>query len=87
MNDIHRRLSPTPPTRRELPPGKAFVIQLHAGSGARSQPVSGRVEHIASGRIAHFHSVDELLEFIADALGSAAEARTEKCHGKEKENE
>jgi hypothetical protein len=52
----------------ELPPDRAFVLQLDA----RAQPpgrVIGRVEHVTSGRVAHVASVHELLAFLADVLG------------------
>lgn len=66
----------SPPSQRrapsglalELPPDRAFVLQLDA----RAQPpgrVIGRVEHVTSGRVTHVTSVHELLAFLADVLG------------------
>jgi hypothetical protein len=51
----------------ELPPDRAFVLQLDV----RAQPphrVIGRVEHVTSGRVAHVTSARELLAFLADVL-------------------
>ncbi len=51
-----------------LSPQAAFVVQFVAGSDLRSGAVSGRVEHVASGRNTRFASVDELMRFIGDML-------------------
>jgi hypothetical protein len=42
-----------------------FVIQLRPTTDLASGQFHGRVEHIDSGRSAHFHSVEELLAFLA----------------------
>ena len=52
-----------------LPSDCAFVLHLDA----RAQPPDltvGRVEHIASGRVAHFASLDELIAFLAGVLAA-----------------
>ena len=60
-----------------LPPEAAFVLQLQADADVAAGSVTGRVEHVASGRAARFSSLPELLIFIAQALeappGRAAE--------------
>jgi hypothetical protein len=51
----------------ELRPDRAFVLQLDV----RALPprrVTGRVEHITSGRVAHVASPRELLAFLAKVL-------------------
>lgn len=56
------------PDALELLPEYAFVFHLDA----RAQPpgrVVGRIEHITSGRVARVRSLQELLDFIAQALG------------------
>ncbi|MEO8755766.1 MAG: hypothetical protein ABI624_24135 [Casimicrobiaceae bacterium] len=53
----------------ELPPDRAFVLQLDARALLPGR-VAGRVEHITSGRIAHVTSQRELLVFLADVLRS-----------------
>ena len=51
----------------ELLPERAFVLHLDA----RAEPprrVTGRVEHVRSGRVRHVTSLAELLTFLADVL-------------------
>jgi hypothetical protein len=47
---------------------RAFVVQFKPASLAK--PLSGRVEHLPSGRVAHFESVGELVEFFFRSLES-----------------
>jgi len=42
------------PEAPELPPEKAFVVQLTRETGPSLEPFAGRVEHIASGRRLRF---------------------------------
>jgi hypothetical protein len=42
------------PEAPELPPQKAFVLQLTRDTGTGLEPFAGRVEHIASGRRLRF---------------------------------
>ena len=51
-----------------LTPAGAFVLQFRADSDPLAGRVGGRVEHVQSGRAAHFASIDELLRFVASAL-------------------
>lgn len=51
-----------------LSPQRAFVVQFREGMDATAPRFSGRVEHITSGRATRFHSPNELLEFLAEAL-------------------
>ena len=46
----------------------AFVLQLRPETDVAAGRFEGRVEHVASGRVAHFHSVEELLAFIGRVL-------------------
>ena len=46
----------------------AFLIQLQPESAAEEKPLTGRVEHVGSGDVAHFQSPDELLDFIEHEL-------------------
>ena len=55
---------------RPLPVRRAFVLQLRADAEVGRGVLVGRIEHVASGRVAHFESLAELLRFIADAAGS-----------------
>ena len=46
----------------------AFVIHLRDSTDSAAGRLEGQVEHIASYRATRFHSVDELLAFIALVL-------------------
>jgi len=45
-----------------------FVIQLRPDSDLRAGQFDGRVEHIASGRSAHFRGIQDLLAFVAQCI-------------------
>ena len=63
-----RPITPDPTADRPLPVQRAFVVQLHATAAVAHGQLTGRVEHVLSGQAAHFHSMDELLAFIARVL-------------------
>ena len=46
----------------------AFVIQVREGTDTGAGELAGKVEHIATYRATRFHSVAELLAFIATVL-------------------
>ena len=52
----------------------AFVIQLRTGTDLAAGSFEGKVTHIASIRSVRFHSLDELLEFIAVVLSETDDA-------------
>ena len=54
----------------------AFVIQFRPESDIKAGRFEGRVEHVASSKATRFHSLDELLDFIASVL--AGISRTEQ---------
>jgi hypothetical protein len=56
-----RRAGEAPPA---LPVWKAFVVQFARDAGTRKGHFAGRVEHLHSGRRAHFQSEAELLELL-----------------------
>ncbi len=71
---------PTPRQRRPFPsssvtidvplsPQWAFVVQFRATPG-KSVYAAGRVEHLVSGRTAHFQSLEELTTYLARELYS-----------------
>jgi len=70
---IHHRVPPppqrppAPPATLELSPDRAFVLHLDVHAQPPSR-VAGRVEHVASGRVAHVTSLGELLVFLAEVL-------------------
>jgi hypothetical protein len=52
----------------------AFVVQFRTATDFTCGQVGGRVEHVATGRTAHFESTKELLEAFA-RLSKSAPAR------------
>jgi hypothetical protein len=51
-----------------LPTNRAFVVQFRAQPSAASGGWEGRVEHVVSGQVTHFHALEELLAFIRRVL-------------------
>jgi len=49
----------------------AFVIQFRSDSDIDAGRFEGRVEHVASHRSMRFHTLEELLRFIASVLNEA----------------
>ena len=58
---------------------RAFVIHLQADSDMRHGLLAGRVEHVVSGQVSRFHSLDELLAFMAQILTQVADHSTSSC--------
>ena len=52
----------------------AFVIQFRPESDIEAGRFEGRVEHVASYKAMRFHSLDELLAFIASVLAEVSNA-------------
>lgn len=50
---------------------RAFVVHVRNDADVTQRQLSGRVEHVVSGQGAHFASLDELLQFIAQRLPSS----------------
>jgi len=46
----------------------AFVVQFRPETDIEAGRFEGRVEHVASSKATRFHSLDELLAFIASVL-------------------
>ena len=51
-----------------LPTDRAFVVQFRAQPLCAPLSWEGRVEHVVSGQMTHFHSLEELLAFIRRVL-------------------
>ena len=51
-----------------LPTHRAFVVQLRDQPPGAPLAWDGRVEHVVSGQMAHFHALDELVAFISRIL-------------------
>jgi hypothetical protein len=56
----------------QLPPQGAFVVQFCPDTDMAAQHLSGRVEHVVSGRASRFESLEALLDFIARVLRTMA---------------
>lgn len=67
-------ITPDPTADRPLPVQRAFVVQLHAMAAVTQGQLTGRVEHVLSGQAAHFHTLDELLAFMARVLAALESA-------------
>jgi hypothetical protein len=63
-----------------LLPASAFVIQFRSPMEVGADRLSGRVEHVASGRTANFLSLEELPQVLLTMLRSMTE---EERHGVE----
>ena len=53
-----------------LLPDWAFVVQFREGTEMQQGRMEGRAEHIVSGQAARFHSLDELVAFLARILAT-----------------
>jgi hypothetical protein len=56
-----------------LPTNRAFVVQFRVPLTGASPGYEGRVEHLASGQVARFHSLEELLTFMIRVLTDVQE--------------
>jgi hypothetical protein len=57
------------------PSARTFVVQCNGDADLGRGRLSGRVEHVASGQRQRFDSVQEMLEFVARAVGEEDEIR------------
>jgi hypothetical protein len=64
----HGRGSTVPPSEPSLPTNRVFVVQFRAQPAGVSPSYDGRVEHLVSGQVARFHSLEELLGFMVSVL-------------------
>src|SRR5215467_5809480 len=58
------RRSPMPPLPLPLPTNRAFVVQLRTQPPGAPLVWDGRVEHVVSGQMTHFHLLEEFAAFI-----------------------
>jgi hypothetical protein len=61
-------MTTTPPPEAPLPPHGAFVVQFAAETAVGQGRFVGRIEHVVSGQVAHFQSLDELLSGLVRML-------------------
>jgi hypothetical protein len=57
-----------PQSEPSLPTNRVFVVQFRAQPTGTSPSYAGRVEHLVSGQVARFHSLEELLAFMIHVL-------------------
>jgi hypothetical protein len=64
---------PADETRSGLSVERAFVVHLRPEARPEEGRLAGRVEHVSSGRSAHFGSLAELLAFLGRVLRNRRE--------------
>jgi hypothetical protein len=64
------RPPPPAPDQRRLPAARAFVVQLPDGD-LGGGPLSGRVEHVLTGRSTRFEGLEHLARFFGEVLAAA----------------
>jgi hypothetical protein len=58
-------MASSPPS---LPSHRVLVLQFRSSPTGAPSPYDGRVEHLVSGQVARFHSLEELLAFMTRVL-------------------
>lgn len=66
------------PIRAALPAERAFVVQLRADADPAHGVVSGRIEHVVSGAVALFESVEELVDWMGHVVARPTESSTDR---------
>jgi hypothetical protein len=56
------------PSQPSLPSNRVFVVQFRSQPAGEPARYDGRVEHLVSGQVARFHSLEELLAFMTRVL-------------------
>ena len=56
------------PSQPSLPSNRVFVVQFRRQLPGAAAGYGGRVEHLVSGEVARFHSLEELLAFMHRVL-------------------
>jgi hypothetical protein len=60
-------------SQQSLPTNRAFVVQFRLPPTGGSPGYEGRVEHLVSGQVVRFHSLEELLAFMIRVLTDVQE--------------
>jgi hypothetical protein len=58
-------MASSPPS---LPTNRAFLVQFRAQPPETPMAWAGRVEHVVSGQVTHFHTPEALLAFMGRVL-------------------
>ena len=56
------------PSQPSLPSNRVFVVQFRPQPPGGPAGYDGRVEHLVSGQVARFHTLEELLAFMTRVL-------------------
>jgi len=56
------------PSQPSLPSDRVFVVQFRTHPPGAPAGYDGRVEHLVSGQVVRFHSLEELLAFMTRVL-------------------
>ena len=56
------------PSQPSLPTNRVFVVQFRTQPTGEPSRYDDRVEHLVSGQVARFHSLEELLAFMIRVL-------------------
>ena len=62
-----------------LSPHRAFVVQFRAETDVAAGHLVGRVEHMVSGQATTFHTLEDLLAFLASILAAHGAGPPEAC--------
>jgi hypothetical protein len=60
-------------------PTQAFVVQFGRETVVDTGRLAGRVEHVVSGKVSRFQSLDELVAFMTEVLRTVAETTRRTC--------
>jgi len=60
-------------------PAQAFVVQFGRETALDTGRMTGRVEHVVSGKAARFQSLDELVAFMREVLREVASTSRHPC--------
>ena len=63
------------PSQPSLPSNRVFVVQFRLQPAEAPSRYDGRVEHLVSGQVARFHSLEELLAFMIRVLADVQQQR------------
>ena len=63
----------------QFAPAQAFVVQFRRETVVDTGHIAGRVEHVVSGKVARFQSLDELMAFMIEVLREVAETTHRPC--------
>jgi hypothetical protein len=60
-------------------PAQAFVVQFGRETDLDTGHMAGRVEHVVSGKVGRFQSLDELVAFMTEVLREVPSTSRHPC--------